>query len=137
MTTKEVSVMPCRVIFLTNNPPDEDPAALPGRFVAGAGKDVIAAGRDLIHKGWALQNHPLYGNFRPHQQPFRTLLLKKDENAGFDEYGLGLIEEAGLVYANDPQPLTPAQTPPRMAADCSEIDFELMKETLLKSNLIH
>ncbi|MGP1413176.1 GrdX family protein [Pyramidobacter piscolens] len=137
MTTKEVSVMPCRFILLTNNPRYEDRADLPVRFVAGAGKDVIAAGRDLIHKGWALQNHPLYGNFRPHQQPFRTLLLKKDENAGFDEYGLGLIEEAGLVYANDPQPLTPAQTPPRMAADCSEIDFELMKETLLKSNLIH
>ena len=53
MTTKEVSVMPCRFILLTNNPRYEDRADLPVRFVAGAGKDVIAAGRDQIHKGCA------------------------------------------------------------------------------------
>lgn len=137
MSAREVNVVSCRFILLTNNPRYKDRTDLPVQFVVGAGKDVITAGRDLIHQGWALQNHPLYGNFRPHQQPFRTLLMKKDEKAGFDEYGLNLIEEAALVYANDPHPLTPEQTPPRMAADCSEIDFELMKETLLKNNLIH
>lgn len=131
--------MSCRFVLLTNNPRFKDRADLPVDYREGAaGKDVITAGRDLVHLGWTLLNHPLYGNFRPHQQPFRTLLLKKDDrDSGFDEYGLSLIESAWQVYDSNPRPLTPGKTPERMLRDCSEIDFELMKETLLKNNLIH
>ena len=128
----------CRFILITNNPRYKDRADLPVDYREGAaGIEIVTAGRDLIHLGWSLQNHPLYGNFRPHQQPFRTLLLKKDDKAGFDEYGLRLIEEAMGVYTACTRPLTPAQTPGRMLRDCAEIDYELMKETLLKSGLIH
>ena len=131
-------MMSCRFVLLTNNPRYEDRDDLPVRFIDGAGRAVIIAGRDLLHQGWTLLNHPLYGNFRPHQQPFRTLLLKKDEkDSTFDEYGLGLIESAEQVYITNPHPLTPEGTPARMAADCSEIDFELMRETLLKHHLTH
>jgi len=41
------------------------------------------------------------------------------------------------VYTSCARPLTPALTPPRMLRDCSEIDYELMKETLLKNGLIY
>ncbi len=129
--------MSCRFVLITNNPRYKDRADLPVDYRDGAaGAEIVTAGRDLIHRGWELQNHPLYGNFRPNQQPFRTLLLKKDEDAAFDEYGLHLIEEAMGVYTSCARPLTPALTPPRMLRDCAEIDFELMKETLLKTGLI-
>ena len=129
--------MSCRFVLLTNNPRYQGRDDLPVDYREGAaGIEIVTAGRDLIHLGWQLLNHPLYGNFRPHQQPFRTLLLKKDEKAPFDEYGLRLIEEAMGVYTACTRPLTPALTPPRMLRDCSEIDFELMRETLLKSGLI-
>lgn len=129
--------MSCRFVLLTNNPRYEGRDDLPVDYREGAaGVEIVTAGRDLIHLGWQLQNHPLYGNFRPHQQPFRTLLLKKDDKEPFDEYGLLLIEEAMGVYTACARPLTPALTPARMLRDCAEIDFELMKETLLKSGLI-
>ncbi len=129
--------MLCRFVLVTNNPRYKDRSDLPVDYRDGAaGVEVVTIGRDMIHQGWELQNHPLYGNFRPNQQPYRTLLLKKDESAAFDEYGLHLIEEAMAVYTSCTRPLTPALTPERMRRDCSEIDFELMKETLLKTGLI-
>ena len=129
--------MSCRFVLLTNNPRYQGRDDLPVDYREGAaGIEIVTAGRDLIHLGWQLLNHPLYGNFRPHQQPFRTLLLKKDDKAPFDEYGLRLIEEAMGVYTACTRPLTPPLTPPRMLRDCAEIDFELMRETLLKSGLI-
>ena len=129
--------MSCRFVLLTNNPRYQGRDDLPVDYREGAaGIEIVTAGRDLSHLGWQLLNHPLYGNFRPHQQPFRTLLLKKDDKAPFDEYGLRLIEEAMGVYTACTRPLTPTLTPPRMLRDCSEIDFELMRETLLKSGLI-
>ena len=129
--------MSCRFILLTNNPRFKKHSNLHVDFREVSGKEIVTAGRDLIHQGWALQNHPLYGNFRPHQQPFRTLLLKKSGGgAAFDEYGLNLIESAMRVYTDCTNPLTPEKTPPQMYEDCSEIDEDLMKETLLKNNLI-
>ena len=129
--------MSCRFILLTNNPRYRDRTDLPVDYRENAaGVEIVRAGRDLIHLGWQLLNHPLYGNFRPHQQPFRTLLLKKDDKATFDEYGLRLIEEAMGVYTSCARPLTPPLMPERMRRDCAEIDFELMRETLLKSGLI-
>ncbi len=130
-------MLSCRFILLTNNPRFKDALRIPADYRDVAGAEIITAGRDLIHLGWTLLNHPLYGNFRPHQQPFRTLLLKKDEGDGFDEYGLGLIENAWAIYDSNHRPLTPAATPARMLRDCAEIDYELMKETLLKYNLLH
>ena len=129
--------MSCRFVLLTNNPRYKDRTDLPVNYRQDvAGVEIVRAGRDLIHLGWQLLNHPLYGNFRPHQQPFRTLLLKKDDASSFDEYGLHLIEEAMGVYTSCARPLTPAQTPERMRRDCAEIDFELLRETLLKCGLI-
>ncbi len=130
-------MLSCRFILLTNNPRFQDALRIPVDFRDVAGREIITAGRDLIHLGWTLLNHPLYGNFRPHQQPFRTLLLKKDDGDVFDEWGLSLIENAWAIYDSNHRPLTPDRTPERMLRDCSEIDYELMKETLLKYNLLH
>jgi hypothetical protein len=81
-------------------------------------------------------NHPLYGNFRPHQQPYRSLLLKSNpvavQNSGGlervvpDEHSLHLMEEALGLYGRVPV-LSPDQAPPAYREDCALIDLELMR----------
>lgn len=104
-------------------------------FVDGTGLQVLERGRDLVHRGWALQNGPLYGNFRPYHQPFRTLLLKKGETV--DEYSLDLIEGAVAMYRDCRWPhVTPQNCDPHFVEDYRFIDRELMVETLRGCGLL-
>ncbi len=55
----------------------------------------------MIHQGWKLVASPLYGNFKPAQQPYRTLILsreKKDRHIPADRYSLELIESAMNIF---------------------------------------
>jgi hypothetical protein len=98
--------------------------------------------------GWKLVHHPLYGNYRPHQQPYRSILLQREaENSGLsheqnptqdqslnpayqclapDPASLQLIEAALDVYRAD-RVLNPQQVPDVMLRDCSQLDYELMR----------
>lgn len=128
--------MAIQYVLVTNNPKIECPAGDNVRlqFVNDCSNKVLIAGRDLLHKGWHLMNHPLYGNFRPYQQPFRTLLLREGRSGEvFDEYGLNLLENALDVYANCGRPhVTPQNCFPRFLDDYQTIDRELMQETFIK-----
>ena len=66
-----------RAILITNNPTFSShvPAGVEVLVLDGGARDALTAARDRMHQGWRLANHPLYGNFRPHQQPYRSLLL--------------------------------------------------------------
>lgn len=66
-----------RASLITNNPlfSTHSPAGLDLRLLDDSARAVLICARDLVHKGWRLANHPLYGNFRPHQQPYRSLVL--------------------------------------------------------------
>lgn len=73
-------------------------------FVKGDALSVLEKARDYIHQGWALLNHPLYGNFTPRQQPYRTILLglrvsKEHKPFNVDLESLGLIERAFSNFA--------------------------------------
>lgn len=94
---------------------------------------VLTAGRDLVHVGWRLLHHPLYGNFRPRQQPYRSLLLASPDHPSHpppvDVESLRLMEEAAAVFAADPGP-HPADVPPVLRQSCSFLDLELLRVTL-------
>ena len=107
---------------------------------------VLEQARDAIHAGWRLLLHPLYGNYRPHQQPYRTLILAKQRESARarsvapsgvdarippspDAWSLHLIEEAFAVYRSAPV-LTPDDAPASLLQDCARIDFELVRLTL-------
>ncbi|MDR1742148.1 MAG: GrdX family protein, partial [Synergistaceae bacterium] len=78
------------VLLFTNNPRLRNcsaarTAALAGgatvrptgtRFIDGSPLDVLIAVRDAAHRGAVLLTHPLCGNLRPYQQPFRSVLVK-------------------------------------------------------------
>jgi hypothetical protein len=100
---------------------------------------VLLAGRLFVHAGWQLLHHPLYGNFRPHQQPYRALLFRLQPGAvqtedGLtrivpDEMSLRLMEEALALYQSG-RVLSPAEAPPALREDCALLDFELMRPPL-------
>lgn len=102
----------------------------------GSALSILIAARSLVHEGWHLLHHPLYGNFRPYQQPYRSLLLKYDPSSFSSENGpmriiaddqsLHYLEEAISLFQNV-KVITPDQAPQAYLADCSVLDYELMR----------
>lgn len=127
--------MLCCTLLISNNPAffTVKRSGLEVCPVQGTAHDVLCAARDKVHLGWVLLNHPLYGNFRPNHQPFRSLLLSLPTQpaSGFDAFSLHLVEQALAVYDSCPHLwATPDNVPPEMFQDCSFIDVELMQATL-------
>ncbi len=131
--------MASRALIISNNPEFLDyPSSMADmRFVEGDALDVLICARDLAHKGWTLANHPLYGNFRPHQQPYRSLVMlppNQEVAALRDDQGpftpLGALEEALALYQSPVRKSRPEDVPEHMRKDCALIDRELLRATL-------
>lgn len=102
---------------------------------------VLKAARDAIHNGWRLTHHPLYGNYRPNQQPYRSLILEYPthktsggQKPDPDLTSLHLIEEAMLVY-NNCAVLSPRMAPASLLEACALLDCELMRLPLQQAGL--
>ena len=102
-----------------------------GRFVKGSSLDVLIRVRDGVHRGDRLLTHPLCGNLRPYQQPFRSVLIEEHPGELVDLDSLSLIEEAVAVYkACEGRLLLPENLSEETRADYAFIDAELMRESL-------
>jgi hypothetical protein len=118
------------VVLITNNP-DLHWAICGARFVEGTSLDVLIAVRDAVHMGSCLLTHPLCGNLRPYQQPFRSVLIEEHPKALVDLDSLSMIEEAVLVYRGcEERLLLPDKLSDVVRKDYSFVDFELMRESL-------
>jgi hypothetical protein len=101
------------------------------RLVKGSSWDVLIAVRDAVHRGSRLLTHPLCGNLRPRQQPFRSVLTEENPGGLVDLESLSLIEEAVLVYRDcQRHPFLPDDLPDEARQDYAFIDSELMRESL-------
>ena len=108
-----------------------------GHFIEGSSLDVLISVRDSVHLGSCLLTHPLCGNLRPYQQPFRSILIQKNPGALVDLQSLTLIEEAVLVYRScEKRLLLPDNLPAATREDYAFVDFELMKESLQQYGLL-
>lgn len=107
--------------------------------IEGSSFDVLVVARDYIHQGWVLLSHPLYGNLRPYQHPFRSLLLEApSENSvrQVDTYSLELIENALSIYRScEERILKVSSLSEEMIDDFSFLDKELIKESLNKYSM--
>ena len=126
-----------RAILVTNNPTFRISAVRHADEILvleGGARDALTAARDRVHQGWRLANHPLYGNFRPHQQPYRSLLLLPPASSGAaDAESLHFLEEALQLYqspASRVRQSLPGDLPEAMRRDCALLDRELLKATL-------
>ena len=106
-------------------------SVLNGRFVDGSSLDVLVIVRDVIHRGAVLLTHPLCGNLRPYQQPFRSVLVEEHPGSLVDLESLSIIENAVAVYKScEERMLLPCTLDDGKRADYAFIDAELMKESL-------
>jgi len=53
--------------------------------------DVLALARDRIHAGYQLLSHPLSGSVKPHETPYKSIMLCM-EKGKMDETSLQIIE---------------------------------------------
>lgn len=80
-----------KMIIITNNPQvnngytDRKLSAFKGevRFREGKSQtEVMTEARDLIYLGARLLIHPMMGRIKPHETPYKSVLLEVDENTG-------------------------------------------------------
>ena len=106
-------------------------------MVNGSSLDVLVTVRDAVHLGSRLLTHPLCGNLRPHQQPFRSILIEENRDSPVDLESLSMIEEAILVYCGCGAALPlPHDLPDAAREDYAFVDAELMRESLMRYGLL-
>ncbi|EKX92843.1 Uncharacterised protein [Peptostreptococcus anaerobius] len=90
--------------------------------------EILEKARELIHKGYKLLTHPLYGSVKPNETLYRSVVLEEAEE--FDIQSLLLIEEA-IVTAEKfkKNKMTPNWTE-SVKDDFRVIDFDLIKKTI-------
>ena len=122
----------CRRMLVTNNPLLNEQISSRD-FVEGNSLDVLIRTRNLIHKGWVLLTHPLYGNLRPHQHPYRSILMERasDSSSSVDPLSVEYIENASAISsAQSSRILSVEGMPEDVRQDFAFIDADLMKESL-------
>jgi len=132
------------VVLITNNPCFQQSIDSPRlQFLPGTPLDVLIAARDAVHLGSELLTHPLYGNLRPNQQPFRSVLLRNfaqnGRNFAAAAYleSISTIEEAVLLYRSYGSRLqAPENLPDAAREDYAFVDSELMRESLTLYGLL-
>ncbi|MGG2467923.1 GrdX family protein [Paraclostridium bifermentans] len=117
------------MLIITNNPMIRENVT--GKEVIMLDTDYIGTlkeCRDLVHKGYELLSHPLYGSVKPNETPYRTVIIKKGKS--LDTNSLNLIEEAietAEKFKNNK--LTPMWTE-KVLDDFRVIDFDIMRNTI-------
>lgn len=84
--------------------------------------------RDLIHKGYELLSHPLYGSVKPNETPYRSLILKKGKV--LDISSVTLIEDAIDTAEKFQGNKTTPNWPKNILEDFQVIDFDIFSNTL-------
>jgi hypothetical protein len=96
-------------------------------LIEGTSRDVFIAARDLVHRGWKFLAHPLYGNFKPSRQPYRTLALEHLPPGVADMDSFVFLE---LIFRDEAESIRPVDVPEATRKDFAVLDAELMKDTL-------
>ncbi|MGC9371803.1 MAG: GrdX family protein [Thermovirgaceae bacterium] len=124
-----------RYVLLTNNSTFAPKAGVDLEVIEGGAFDVFTCARSRILTGCRLLNHPLYGNFTPRQQPFRSLLLscpKGEHGKKTDNTSYQMIETALERYGSRIHNLPgPEDYPESVRNDYAYLDRTLIEEVLL------
>ena len=105
------------------------------KFIEGSALDVLIHVRGFVHLGSILLTHPLCGNLRPYQQPFRSV-IRDSKNGLVDLESLSLIEDAVHVYESC-KLINVNELDELKRVDYAYIDYELMRESLERYRLIN
>lgn len=117
------------MLIVTNNPKivenvsDREVAMLDETYVG-----TLKKCRDLIHEGYELLSHPLYGSVKPNETPYRTVIMKKGKS--LDTNSLNLIEEAIETATKFEKNKATPQWTERVLDDFRVIDFDIFRNTI-------
>lgn len=90
-------------------------------------REILVEARDLIHKGYSLETHPLSGSIKPNENPFKSILLsKKGDEIDLDS--LMRIENAIATF--DKFSYEFPKLNDRMLCDFRLLDFTLIESAL-------
>ncbi|KRL67317.1 GrdX family protein [Companilactobacillus versmoldensis] len=114
--------------ILTNNPMVQEKypkiTELDDNFSVG---DIFAGGRNAIHLGAHLINHPLAGSIKPNQSPYKSLVLS-DDKGELDLFSLKLIEGAIQVLRKFPSRSRPYDE--SILEDFQVVDLDLLDSAI-------
>ncbi len=85
--------------------------------------EVLEKGRDLVHKGYRLINHPLVTSIKPYPNLFKTLILVESQELSFRDLE---IMENSIQKAS--QFKEPVRITEQVARDYQEIDYGVFIE---------
>lgn len=90
--------------------------------------EILEECRDLIHSGYELLSHPLYGSVKPNETPYRSIIMKKGNK--LDIQSVTIMEDAiASAQKFQENKLTPNWTE-RVLDDFRVIDFDIFKNTI-------
>ncbi len=121
--------MAMEFIVITNNPLVEEKYAdeLNVDYADIPFRDVLCKVRDLVHKGHRLLTHPLSGSVKPHETPYKSVLISAKPSQ-MDLSEVSIIENA-IITADKF-----AEKFPNMPQSVKE-DFQLIDCTLITSGI--
>lgn len=90
--------------------------------------EVLKECRDLVHKGYEILSHPLYGSVKPNETPYRSIIMKKGTN--LDTNSLNLIEEAIVTLSKFQNNKKTPNWPNKVIEDFRVIDLDILQNTL-------
>lgn len=90
--------------------------------------EVLKECRDLVHKGYEILSHPLYGSVKPNETPYRSIIMKKGNN--LDTNSLHLIEEAIVTSSKFQNNKKTPNWPNKVIEDFRVIDLDILQNTL-------
>ncbi len=90
--------------------------------------EILKIGRDYIHKNYKLLTHPLYGNFRPNELFYRTIIIEESEKLDFES--LELIENSIFKIEKILKNTKKKNATDSILKDYAYIDFQIIKENM-------
>lgn len=117
--------------IITNNPMAAERFSKQGEiylYPDDSYRDILVRARDLVYIGYRMHNHPLYGSLRPHETPYRTLVLSERPRDPDPEECLIMSESISRLDSFT----LPDQSkiPPHILQDYQLIDCALVQGTL-------
>ena len=111
-------------LIVTNNPMAAKEFAGQGEvrlYPEDTYREILVRARDLVYIGHRLCNHPLYGSLRPHETPYRTVVLSDRPQC--------LIMSEAITRIDTFTPPDRAKMPRRILEDYQMIDCSLVRNT--------
>ncbi|MEJ8751964.1 GrdX family protein [Lagierella sp. ICN-221743] len=90
------------MLIITNNPKflGFEKEGYVVRYLEEDYLSVLRETRDLVHQGYEVLTHPLYGSVKPYETVYRTIVLKEGNKLNYDSVNLleNAIETAEKFY---------------------------------------